>query len=308
MTSSTISLSQTVDKYKDVVLKFKSFYNADDYENIFNMYDDKMKVALPLEKSNSFFAENLKVGLGKIKTMEFYKTKQTAHVYKTTFENGIFDIYISLAKNKAINGLFVAPYKPDDFRNITKMILPFNEEWYVFWGGAKVEDNYHVVYDNQKYAYDLFMIKDGKSHKGNSKENENYYVFGKEIIAPCNAKVVKVITGIHDNIPGEMNPKQLTGNTVILETDNKEYIMFAHLKEKSIVVQEGQYIKQGEILGLCGNSGNSSEAHLHLSLQNVKDMNMATGGKLFFDKILVNGEVKEDYLPVKNDKIKNIKL
>lgn len=61
-------------------------------------------------------------------------------------------------------------------------------------------------------------------------------------------------------------------------------------------------------LGQCGNSGNTTEARLHLSLQNTIEMSGATGGKLFFDKILVNGEIKEDYLPVKNDNIQNIKL
>jgi Protein of unknown function (DUF3887)/Peptidase family M23 len=310
--SYTISFSQEKDNYKEVASKFQSLYNAEDYESIFNMYDNNMKVTLPLEKSNTFFAQNLKSGLGKILDMEFYKTKQTAHVYKTTFENAIFDVLISLNQNNAINGLYVSPYKPDNLpkleRNITKMILPFNEEWFVFWGGTIGKDNYHVAYNNQKYAYDLFMVKAGKSYEGDSKNNENYYGFGKEIIAPCDAKVVKIIAGVHDNIPGEMNPKQVTGNTIILETDNKEYILFAHLKEKSIAVKEGQNVKQGDLLGLCGNSGNSSEPHLHLSLQNVKDMNLATGAKLYFEKIKVNGKIKEDYLPVKNDNIQNIKL
>jgi murein DD-endopeptidase MepM/ murein hydrolase activator NlpD len=106
-------------------------------------------------------------------------------------------------------------------------------------------------------------------------------------------------------MPGEMNPKQVTGNTIVLETKNKEYILFAHLKEKSIIVIEGQEVKQGDVLGQCGNSGNSSEAHLHLSLQNTKNMINATGGKLFFNKIQVNGKIKEDYIPVKNERIKN---
>jgi uncharacterized protein DUF3887/peptidase M23-like protein len=310
--SCTISFSQEQDNYKEVTSKFQTFYNAEDYESIFNMYDDNMRVALPLNKSNTFFAQNLKAGLGKILTMEFYKTNQTAYIYKTTFENGIFDILISLDKNNLINGLYVSSHKPDNLpkldRNITKMILPFREEWTVFWGGITVEDNYHVAYENQNGAYDLVISKNEKTFEDNRSKNINFYVFGKEIIAPCDAKVVKVITGVHDNIPGEMNPKQVTGNTIVLETTNNEYILFAHFKENSIVVKEGQNVKQGDLLGLCGNSGNSSEPHLHLSLQNVKDMNMATGAKLFFEKIKVNGKIKEDYLPVKNDKIQNIKL
>ena len=186
------------------------------------------------------------------------------------------------------------------------MILPFHEEWFVFWGGTTEDQNYHVAHENQKYAYDILIMKDGVSFTGDPKNNESYFAFGKEIIAPCDAKVVKVITGVEDNIPGELNPEQLTGNTIVLETSNKEYILFAHLKHQSIVVREGQFIRQGALLAQCGNSGNTSEPHLHLSLQNTLDMNIATGGKLYFEKILVNGELQRVYLPVKGDVVKNI--
>ncbi|MGY8910637.1 MAG: M23 family metallopeptidase [Flavobacteriales bacterium] len=183
-----------------------------------------------------------------------------------------------------------------------------NEEWTVAWGGTKLEDNYHVAYDNQKYAYDLLIEKDGKTFEGDSKLNESYYVFGKKIIAPCNGTVVKVIRDVKDNIPGELNPADVSGNTVILKTENDEFILFAHFKENTIRVMENQIVRQGDMLGLCGNSGNSSEPHLHLSLQNVADMNIATGGKLFFENIKVNGNIKEDYIPVKNDKVQNTNL
>lgn len=309
--SFTLTFSQVEkENYNDIASKFKTFYNSGNYEAIFNMFDASMKTALPLEKALQFFQQNINASSGKIVSMAFYKTKQNAHIYKTTFEKVIFDVLISLDTDNAINGLLITPHKPENLpvlkRNITKMILPFNEEWFVFWGGKSVEQNYHVAYENQKGAFDLVIVKNGKSYLGDSKLNESYFVFGKEIIAPCNAKVIKVIKGVNDNIPGELNPKQLTGNTVVLETANKEYILFAHFKEKSIVVKEGQEVKQGDLLGLCGNSGNSSEPHLHLSLKNVADMNIATGVQLFFEKIKVNGDVKKDYLPVKGEKIKNI--
>lgn len=65
--------------------------------------------------------------------------------------------------------------------------------------------------------------------------------------------------------------------------------------------------KNVELLGLCGNSGNSSEAHLHFHIQNIEDMNSATGVKCYFERILVNGEAKNDYSPIQNDKIRNDK-
>jgi len=309
--STFFGFSQEKENYKKVAAQFMVLYNKEDYKAIFDMFDSNMKAALPLEKTVALFSKNI-APAGKIKKMEFLKLRSTAHIYKTTMDNAILDFTISLDFDNKINGFFGSQHQPESKgpkleRNATKMHLPFNEEWTVFWGGTTVEQNYHVAYYNQKYAYDLLIMKDGKSFKTNGKTNKDYYVFGKEITAPCDAKVVQVITGVKDNIPGELNPKQLTGNTVVLETKHKEYIMMAHFKEKSIVVKEGQQVKAGQLLGQCGNSGNTTEPHLHLSLQNVKDMNAAAGGKLFFEKIKVNGEIKEDYLPVKNDKIQNIK-
>tara|TARA_R110002073_G_scaffold108336_9_gene243575 strand:+ start:2924 stop:3889 length:966 start_codon:yes stop_codon:yes gene_type:complete len=308
----SLSFAQEKENYKKVATIFIDLYNKEDYKSIFELFDSNMKAAMPLDKTISLFTNNI-APAGKIKSMEFLKLRQTAHIYKTTLDNVVLDFTISLDTENKINGIYFAQHQPESTgpkleRNTTKMKLPFNEEWMVFWGGTTAEQNYHVAYNNQKYAYDILIIKNGKSFKTDGKTNEDYYAFGKEVTAPCDAKVVQVITGVKDNIPGDLNPKQLTGNTVVLETANKEFIMMAHFKEKSIVVKEGQLVKAGQLLGQCGNSGNTTEAHIHLSLQNVKDMNAAAGGKLFFEKIKVNGEIKQDYLPVKNDKIQNIKL
>jgi murein DD-endopeptidase MepM/ murein hydrolase activator NlpD len=305
---SVVSFSQEKANYKKVVSEFQTFYNEGNYQAIYNMFNYKMKKALPLIKTQAFFAD-LNSKLGKISQVEFNKLKEGAHIYKTTFALGVRDIMFYLDDNNRIGGLLVTYFKPDDLqvleRNSTKMKLPFNEEWYVVWGGTNETENYHVAYENQQYAYDILIVKDSMSYEGDPKVNESYFVFGKDIIAPCDAKVVKVITGVKDNIPGELNPEQLTGNTIVLETNNKEYILFAHLKENSIAVREGQFIRQGGLLGQCGNSGNTTEPHLHLSLQNTLDMNIATGGKLYFDRIMVDGELKQDYLPIKGDLIKN---
>lgn len=191
-------------------------------------------------------------------------------------------------------------------RNTTKMIWPFKEEAFVFWGGAKVEQNKHMTDINEQYALDILMVANGAPYKGDPKQNKSYYIFGKEIIAPCNAKVVKVISGVKENVPGVENKKDLSGNTIVLETDKKEYLLFAHLKENSITVKVGDQVKQGQIIAQCGNTGNSTMAHLHVQLQNTVELLKATGAKLYFDEVIVNGSVKNDYFPVKEDFVKNI--
>jgi len=308
--SSFISFGQVENTaYNEALEHFKTHYNERQYDAIYELFSESMKKAITLEKLKMQM-ESFHQIAGGINTFSFLRDAKGSRIFKVDHEKNSWEYRIALNSDDEIIGLRPQPYILPDTkiieRNTTKMILPFKEEWFVFWGGTDVSKNYHVAHNNQKYAYDIMMVKDSSSYKGDAKKNENYYVFGKDVIAPCDAKVVQVIKGVHDNIPGEKNPKQLTGNTVVLETELKEYILFAHLKQGSVTVEEGQMIKQGDLLGKCGNSGNSTEPHLHLSLQNIKDMFGATGGKLFFDTISVNGKVKKDYLPEKGDKIKNI--
>ena len=70
-------------------------------------------------------------------------------------------------------------------------------------------------------------------------------------------------------------------------------------------MKQGQKVQQGDLLGLCGNSGNTKEPHLHFHIQNVEDMSIAKGAKAYFEEILVNGELKKDHSPVKFEKVKN---
>ena len=295
---------------KKVSAEFQEFYNLDKYQNIFELFSAEMKSALPIEKTTDFL-KGLKTQAGKIEKREFIKYENGTYAsYKTNFERALFSVNISLNKSGKINGLFVKPFKESNLpkleRNTTEMILPFKEEWTVFWGGDTKELNYHVESEAQKNAFDIVITdKNGKSFKTDGKTNEDYYAFGKELIAPCDAEVVLSVDGIKDNIPGELNPIYIPGNTVILKTKNDEFLFFAHFKQNSIVVKQGQKVKQGELLGLCGNSGNSSEAHLHFHIQNIEDMNKATGAKSYFSEIFVNGKLNKDYSPIKGEKVKN---
>jgi murein DD-endopeptidase MepM/ murein hydrolase activator NlpD len=297
--------------YKTVADKFERHYNQGNHDSIFSMFSDEMQKALPLEKTKNFLTQ-LKSEAGQIITRDFDSYQSSYASYKTKFERALLAVNISIDNKSKINGLFIKPYQPDDLpkieRNTTKLVLPFKDIWTVIWGGDTKDLNYHIESKAQKNAFDIVITdKGGKSYKTDGKRNEDYYAFGKEILAPCNGEVVLAVDGVKDNKPGELNSVYIPGNTVILKTEKNEYLFFAHFKQHSIKVKEGQRIKQGEIIGLCGNSGNSSEPHLHFHIQNVEDMNIATGVKCYFDKIRVNGSVKTDYSPVKGDLIQNEK-
>jgi murein DD-endopeptidase MepM/ murein hydrolase activator NlpD len=296
--------------YKSVADKFEYFYNNDKPDSVFALFSGEMKNFLPLNKTTDFL-RGLKTQMGKITKRQFVKYENGTYAsYKTNFEKAVLAVNISVDNDSKINGLFVKLFTEDSIavmeRNTTKLILPFKEEWTVVWGGDTKELNYHVQNQAQKNAFDFVITDDkGNSFKTNGQTNEDYYAFGKELFAPCNGEVVLVVDGVKDNKPGTMNPVYLPGNTVIIKTANNEYLFFGHFKKHSIKVAEGEKVIQGQLLGLCGNSGNSSEAHLHFHIQNAEDLNAATGIKCYFDKLVVNGEVKTDYSPIQKDKIKS---
>ncbi len=285
-------------------------YNNKSYDSIFYLFSKEMKEALPLPKTTAFFSQ-MQEDAGNITKYEFIDKKETYNRYRADCLKGIYWMNISLNEKNEINGLYFLEYdgpgdKPSMLRNTTKLSLPFSGEWFVFWGGDTKEQNYHVISRAQKNAFDLVIAdKNGKSFKTNGRTNEDYYAFGQSLLAPCDAQVILVTDGIKDNIPGEMNREQITGNTVILKTANDEYILFAHFKQNSIKVSKGETVKKGQQLGLCGNSGNSSEPHLHFHIQDKENMIGSTGIKCYFEYLAVNGVSKKDYSPVKGERIQN---
>ncbi len=293
--------------YKLVSTKLVSFLNENKNDSIVAMFSPEMKALFSIEKFTQLNA-GLKMQLGSIKKIKFIRLQNVSAFYETTFDNAVLGLTITLNLKNEIAGLLFKPYSELKTleRNTTKMHLPFKEEWTVFWGGDTQALNYHVESVAQKNAFDIMILDDkGSTHKGTGEANDDYYAFGKELFAPCDGEVVLVVDGVKDNIPGTKNPIYIPGNTVIIKTDKNEFVFFAHFKQRSIVVKQGQKLNAGDVLGLCGNSGNSSEPHLHFHLQNTEDMNIATGAKCYFDQIKVNGVNKTDYSPIKGDKISN---
>ncbi len=61
--------------------------------------------------------------------------------------------------------------------------------------------------------------------------------------------------------------------------------MYCHLKEGSIRVKAGQNVAKGEVIGRVGNTGNSSEPHLHFQLMDSRDFFRANGLPVMFENI-----------------------
>jgi murein DD-endopeptidase MepM/ murein hydrolase activator NlpD len=142
--------------------------------------------------------------------------------------------------------------------------LPFFGEW-------KVTQGHNGVYthkDKWRHAWDFEIVDElNKPYKNNGIQPEDYYCFGMPVAAPGDATVEYVQDGVDENSIGAINTAQNWGNTIVLRHAPDLFTQLSHLKLNSIKVVKGQYVKKGEILAQCGNSGRSPIPHLHFQVQ-----------------------------------------
>jgi murein DD-endopeptidase MepM/ murein hydrolase activator NlpD len=125
----------------------------------------------------------------------------------------------------------------------------------------------------QRFAIDWVKLgDDNKTHSGDELKNESYHAEGVDALAVADGIVVAVKDSIPENVPGAqsravtINLETVGGNHVILDIGEGHYAFYAHLKPGSIRVKKGDRVKRGQVVGLVGNSGNSTEPHLHFHL------------------------------------------
>jgi murein DD-endopeptidase MepM/ murein hydrolase activator NlpD len=295
---------------KSMIKLFTEYFNTGHYDQISSLFNEKAKSKFPTERT-MVFLQQLQSKYGNIKSTTFMSVENTFTTYITDLDKGQVVIGIAVDSLSTINGLFAKPYETvvplKVKRNTTKLSLPFSGEWSIFWGGDTKALNLHNGIKFQQFAFDIVINGvNGRSYKTDGRSNSDYYAFGEKILAPADATVVLAVDGVADNIPGKVNTMYVPGNSVILKTANNEYLFFAHFKQNSVNVKEGDVIKQGQLLGRCGNSGNSSEPHLHFHIQDTLGFDTATGIKCYFERIYVNSTIMNDYSPKKGEKIENI--
>jgi len=309
ITTMSFAKQDSSSRYKKVVRRMVDAINAENFTTIQQDFGEIMLKAFPLEKSKPFF-ENLLANYGKIISLDTPRlTPPNQAVFPTDFQKGQLDIKVVLDNQDKIIGLWFLPHTPAIpvvEKHETSLRLPLKGNWVVLWGGDTRELNQHNDVPNQKFAFD-FLIADsnGKTYKGEGNKNEDYFAFGREVLSPADGIVTDVITGVRDNVPGSMNPYSALGNAVLIKHREHEISVLAHFKQGSIKVNVGDRVKSGQVIGLCGNSGNSSEPHLHYHLQNTPIIQNGTGIKCFFENVIVTRNRKEQsldrYSPVKGN-------
>lgn len=139
------------------------------------------------------------------------------------------------------------------------------------WGEWTVTQSHNGAYthrDAWQHAWDFEIVDDeGKSYTRNGDVPEDYYCFGKPVIAPADGWVEEIIDGIDDNPIGGFNMEHNWGNSIIIRHTTGMYSKMSHLRKSGFKVAKGAYITRGEILAQVGNSGRSPYPHLHFQIQ-----------------------------------------
>ena len=160
------------------------------------------------------------------------------------------------------------PSSYDDRPSRVAFRLPLDAPLTVAWGGATSDVNYHVFLPDQRWAYDLVVTRQGRTFATDGVALDDYHAYGLPVYAPA----AGVVFASHDGEPevaigarrwGLAGP----GNHVGIDVAPGEHLFIGHLQPGSVAVSAGERVTAGQLLGRVGNSGNSSEPHVHLHLQ-----------------------------------------
>jgi hypothetical protein len=135
----------------------------------------------------------------------------------------------------------------------------------------------------QRFAIDWVKVDDSTStHHGDPANNANYYAEGNDALAVADGRVVATKDGLPENVPGidsravPITLETVGGNHVIIDIGGGHYAFYAHLRPGSLRVKVGDRVKRGQVIALVGNTGNSTEPHLHF---HISDANSPLGSE-----------------------------
>ncbi|MCP2192707.1 Peptidase family M23 [Williamsia deligens] len=142
------------------------------------------------------------------------------------------------------------------------MLFPLRDgRWLAVEGDGRIF-NHHWPVPAQRGAWDLVRLgSNGRSRRGfRQAADGDFAAYGAPVVAPCDGTVVRAVDGLADGVPTTTHP---AGNHVVIDTGS-ERVVLAHLHYGSVRVEQGQHVTAGVVLGEVGNSGNSTEPHLHI--------------------------------------------
>ena len=147
----------------------------------------------------------------------------------------------------------------------------------------------------QRFAIDWVQIMDGRTNAGDRDDNSTYHAWGQDALAVADGIVVAIKDSIPENVPGissravPITLETVGGNYVIIDIGESRYAFYAHLQPGSLRVTVGDRVRRGDVVGLVGNSGNSTEPHLHFHIADAPSPLGAEGVPYLFDRFEITG-------------------
>ena len=165
--------------------------------------------------------------------------------------------------------------------------LPFTGRWLVQNSPASRVPSHGTALFGTSHAIDFVPVgADGRSARRGTaslvgtETPESFIGFGRPILSPVAGEVIAVHDGEVDHV-ARRSPLSLlayalsqpsrirggapaiAGNHVVIRASGA-VVLVAHLRAGSVRVRSGQTVGTGALLGECGNSGNSTEPHVHV--------------------------------------------
>ncbi|MCY4074812.1 MAG: M23 family metallopeptidase [Acidobacteria bacterium] len=181
------------------------------------------------------------------------------------------------------------------YRTRVTYTLPFDGEWFVASGGATPKTSHSWDILGQRFALDFVQVNDFfRTHTGRGTKAEEYFCYGREIRAAADGSVVAMEARVRQAFLGwglcDFTARSFVGNHVLVKHAEGEFGLYAHLVRGSIAVAPGDRVERGQVLGLCGHTGHSTEPHLHFHLQDSADLFRGMGLPVRFSHLLVDGK------------------
>jgi hypothetical protein len=186
--------------------------------------------------------------------------------------------------------------------------LPFTGRWLVQNSPARRVPSHGTDLFGERYAIDFVGVDDRGRRAAlrdwgtlfGTEPADRFVGFGRTLLAPAAGTVVAAHDGEADHearrsqlalLPYALGQAArmragvaaIAGNFIIIALpEGAGFVAMVHLRSGSVRVAVGEALTDGQPVARCGNSGNSTEPHLHLQVMDNADLAVARGLPLRF--------------------------
>jgi hypothetical protein len=151
----------------------------------------------------------------------------------------------------------------------------------------------------ETFAIDWVRVRGNSTFEGDGTKNEDYFAFGAEVRSATDGEVVDVRDGLAEETPNNdpvnvQLPLDVGGNHVVVRVRPGVYAFYGHLQPGSIDVRVGDEVETGQPVGKLGNTGNSTQPHLHFQLADSPDVLTSNSLPFVIDRYTLAGSVALD--------------